>query len=499
VHAAMRRRRHRDPRRALFGVTIILLQAALAVGVVWYLFSHEYFQLPFFAPSHYVLHAEFSDASGLNGAYHSPVTVAGVPLGRVTSVSYRDGLAVATLELPTSVEGKVFADARARIIPRSVLADLMVDITPGSRAAGPLRSGAVIPAARTSSTVGLDKLIDTLDPDTRAEVQVLLGQLSIGLHGRAAALRAGLAELGRVVNVATGVTGQLAERRVLLSRLVSELDALTTELGDHDRDLAEAIDAGQRTLQVTSAQSAQVAGTVRQLPSTLGNLAGAMSAITRLAPPIDSALVGLRPFATRLPGALRALRSFIPTGTGLVHDLNTFTAGAAQPVSDLRGALTALDPTASGLRSPIADLFKILTPINNDRAGIGEVGDNFSGVFSTNDVNGPILRGLGFFENFNPADMGFGANASGAELAKAKAETVLALTQVCLHINPVACLVRYLVPGLPGAVVPLLSTVSSAARLSRTHATRLSATSLPMRLSATSLRMRLSATFPAGR
>lgn len=459
----MRFRRHRHPRRVPLARTIILLQAALAVGVLWYLFAHEYVQLPLVGPSHYVLHAEFADASGLNGSYHSPVTVAGVPLGRVTGVTYRDGLAVATLELPTSVKGKVFANAQARIIPRSVLQDLMVDITPGSPGSGPLRGGATIPPARTSSTVNLDKVIDTLDPDTRAEVQVLLGQLSTGLAGRAGSLRSGLQELGRVVDVANGVTSQLAERRLLLSRLVSELDTLTTELGTHDQDLAAAIDAGQRTLAVTTAQSAQIAQTIRLLPSTLASLGGAMNAITNLAPPLDSALVALRPFATELPGALRALRRFIPSGTGLVHDLNTFTAGAGQPVSDLRSDLTALGPAAQQLRSPVSDLFKILTPINNDRSGIGEVGDNFSGVFSTNDVNGPILRGLGFFENFNPVDVGFAADASGAQLAKAESESVQALTQVCLHMNPVACLVRYLVPGLPGAVVPTLLSATSAA------------------------------------
>jgi phospholipid/cholesterol/gamma-HCH transport system substrate-binding protein len=440
---------------------LIALQAALAIGVLAYLLSHEYIQLPLFGPSHYELRAAFTDAAGLSGANHSPVTVAGVPVGRVTSVSYQDGRAVATLQLPESVKGKVFADARARIIPRSALQDLMVDITPGSRATGALAPGSTIPPSRTSSTVGFDELIDTLDPDTRAEVQVLLGQLSTGLAGRAGALRAGLGQLGRLVDVSTTVTRQLAERRALLTRMVSELDSLATELGSHDTDLVQAIDFGRRTLDVTASRSAQLSGTVRGLPATLSALSGAMGAVTSLAPPLDAALVRLRPFARGLPGALGALRAFIPAGTGLVHDLNTFTSGAAQPVRDLRSTLTALGPAARLLRRPVSDLFKILTPINQDKAGIGQLGDNFSGVFSTNDTNGPILRGLGFFENFNPADMGFGANARGPQLVKAQVDSVLALTDLCLHVNPVACLVRYLVPGLPGTVVPAaLSAIS---------------------------------------
>jgi virulence factor Mce-like protein len=447
-----------------FRRTIILLQALLALGVLVYLLSHEYFRLPFLGGSHYGLHAAFSDAAGLGAGNHSPVTVAGVPLGRVTDVRYQGGLAVATLELPESAKGKVFADAQARVIPRSALQDLMVDITPGSPAAGPLPPGSTIPAARTSSTVGFDKLIDTLDADTRAQVQILLGQLSTGLAGRAGALRAGLGQLGQLVDASTVVTRQLAQRRALLVRLVGDLDAMATELGNHDHDLADVIDAGQRTLAVTAARDTELSGTVRLLPSTLTALSGAMSAITALAPSLDPALERLRPFARQLPTALAALRAFVPAGSGLVTDLEGLATRGAQPVHDLRATLTELGPAASALRAPTADLQPILRDVNNDKNGIGQLGDNFSGVFSTNDPNGPILRGLGFFEQFNPADVGFPANSSGAMLARAKADSVLALTRVCVQVNAIACVVRYLIPGLPGVVVPTVLSPSFPSR-----------------------------------
>ena len=90
--------------------------------------------------------------------------------------------------------------------------------------------------------------------------------------------------------------------------------------------------------------------------------------------------------------------------------------------------------------------------VDRNKDGIGVLGDRFSGVFSTNDVNGPILRGLGFFEPFDPENVGFPASASGATLERARADAIEALTRVCLRSNQVACLARYLVPGLPGFV-----------------------------------------------
>jgi hypothetical protein len=120
------------------------------------------------------------------------------------------------------------------------------------------------------------------------------------------------------------------------------------------------------------------------------------------------------------------------------------------PLKDVAGSLRQLGPAATGLRSPAQKLFPSLQAIDRNKNGIGEVGDRFSGVFSTNDSNGPILRGLGFFEPINPADLGF----SSGDQQTAKADAAKALTQACLGSNALACLVRYLVPGLPGTVVP---------------------------------------------
>jgi hypothetical protein len=151
-----------------------------------------------------------------------------------------------------------------------------------------------------------------------------------------------------------------------------------------------------------------------------------------------------------MPGALARLRSFLPSGSRLIDDFDKLSTEGNGPVKDVAGALRELGPAATGLRSPTLKTLPSLQAIDKNKNGIGEVGDRFSGVFSTNDANGPILRGLGFFEPINPADLGFAAGDG----PTAKLDAANALTQVCLQSNPLACLVRYLVPGLPGTVVP---------------------------------------------
>jgi phospholipid/cholesterol/gamma-HCH transport system substrate-binding protein len=435
--------------RVGFGLLVIAIQLALALAFLGYLLWHEGVRPPLIDRG-FTVKVEFADAAGLSSDSHAQATVAGVPEGQVEDVQYKDGLAVATLRLDGDAEGLVHQGATAQIVSRSALQDLLVDVQPGPADAPALHDGDLIGPARTSSTVGPDRLVGVLDADTRAQVQVLLGQLAAGLKGRSPQLRTDLSDLASVVDSTGRVTGALAERRELLARLTRDLDTIFGTLGDRDQQLAGAVDAGQRTVSVTAARDRELASAMRQLPGTLTQAGAALNSVDTLSKPLEPALTELRPFANRMPGALRRLRRFLPSGSRLIDDFDTLTRSGNGPVKDIAASLRELGPAAVGLRPPTDELLPSLQAIDRNKAGIGEVGDRFSGVFSTNDANGPILRGLGFFEPLNPADLGF---ASGDQ-QMAELEAAKALTQVCLASNPVACLVRYLVPGLPGTVVP---------------------------------------------
>ena len=415
--------------------------------------------------------AVFTDASGLRAGGHIPVTVAGVPKGTVEDVRYERGRAVATLRMDGDVRGRVYRDARAEIAPRSALNDLTVDIEPGTPTRGPLASGARIPDTRTSGTVGTDRLIGVLDADTRTQVAVLFSQLRGALRGRTDEVAASVRRLPPLVDSSTRVASALAQRRVLLTKLVGETDTLLRTLGDRGRALSSAIAAGDRTLSVTSARQAELAAAVQALPGALSSLDRALAGVDELAPSLNPALDRLRPFAQTLPATLASVREFTPAGKALIAQLGELARTGREPTADLRRALVALQSAAPGLTPPVRKLLPTLQAIDKNKTGIGLLGDRFSGIFSTNDENGVILRGLGFFEPFDPEHFGL-PGAKGARLASLKADVVRALTQVCLHDNEIACLARYLVPGLPGSVRSAAHPEGDA-RLSREHALKL--------------------------
>jgi len=445
---AMRPRQHGAAPR--LGRLLLAGQALAALAFVIALLHAEGVHLPGASARATHVRVVLADAAGMP-AGRTPVLVSGVPSGRVESVRAEGSHAVATLRLDGDARAALHADATATIEPASALEDMTIDLHPGSASAPPLAPGARIAQARTRGRVSADRVLDVLDADTRAQVAIVLDQLAVATDAAPGALRRAVLQLRPAVDGATRVTSALDRRRALLARLVDAVERIAATTDAHNRALGRAISTARRTLAVSSRQHAALRRSIGTLPSTLHALDGAVADTRRLATPLVPALDRLRPVAAAAPATLRALRRALPQTGGLVRDVGTLAREGRAPVKRARSVLTRLGPLATQLRAPTTRLASILRAINAKRDGIGELGENFSGVLSTNDANGPILRGLGFFEDVNPANFGF-PGATGAKLRTVKAGIVSTLVQTCLHDNPLACLVRYLVPGLPGAI-----------------------------------------------
>lgn len=428
-----------------YGRLIILLQAIVALALVAYLLRGDGVRVPLLSDTE-TIEVAFADAGGLNDEDGHPVTIAGVRVGEVRDVRYADRRAVATLRVEPGTRRRLHHDARALVVPRSALQDNTVELVPGE-ADGPLGDDQRITVDHRAAPVGLDQVVSTLDADTRAQLQILLGELDTSLEGAATPLRRALRALGPAMDTTSRVAAALGDRRRLLARLVSELDQVFGTLAMRRAALRTVLSDGARTVAVTGARERELTATIRALPGALAAVDDALARTSALADPLVPALEELRPAARRLPDALRAARDLAPSARGLLADLGPVARTGRAPARSLRRALSALRPASVMLRPSVRRLTPILRDIDTNKAGIGLLGERFSGVFSTSDANGPILRGLGFFEAFDPA--GFGEpGASGARLRTLKLDAVRALTKAC-STNAIACLVRWLVPGLP--------------------------------------------------
>jgi ABC-type transporter Mla subunit MlaD len=421
-------------------ITVQLIAALVFVG---YTLSKKAIRLPL-AGEPFQIQVIFPDAKGLDRLDEPAAAVAGTPVGRVTHVEYTNGRALATLTLDDDVRGKVFADASAAIRPASALQNLLVNIDPGTPAAGEISEP--IPPWRTSSYVAIDELTSILDADTQAYATILIEQAEVALRGREGELRAALGEVGKLVDTATPIADALADRRRLLTRLVGELDTVARTLGDRGAQLATAVGAGSRTLAVTAGRETELAAVVRKLSPVLAGADRALGGLAALAEPLRPALDELITASAPLDDSLGKLRALLPRSERLISTFDDLADAGRRPLRQLVGGTKGLRRRARGLIPAARDLRSLARRLDRYKGGIAQTAETFSGSLSVQDRGGGYAQiDLVNIEPFRPENFGLPV---GADRDRLKRRYAIALERICRTENSLACLFRAAIPGV---------------------------------------------------
>jgi virulence factor Mce-like protein len=416
-------------------------------------------QLPFVSHP-YTLRAYFNNADGLDASNGPQVSVAGVPEGQVTNVSYVGGRALVTMSMTSDARGKVFADATVRVRPFNGANFLQVDILPGTPSKGALSNGSTLDSSRSSIPVATDQVFSVLDADTRAYLQVLTEQAGIALHGRGGELANALQRLDPLSNEARQIGAMLAERSNLISQLVGNTDTIFQTLGVRHQELAHVLSAGTRLLSVTGSRTAEIAQATRQFPAVLAQGNATSRAIVTVGPEVERALREFAPAAAAFTSGLRSTRRAVPA-------LDQFLAATRSLVQDTSDPSRELLQLAANIGSGVApaiagyeDLTQIMKAVVAHEKPIAKFSDAISGILSTQDTYGVLgrVKIIGI-QAPSPEDLGLSpAAASGAVRGSTHTQLEVLLTEalrrMCKTNDPVACVLAVATPGLPGSLVP---------------------------------------------
>jgi phospholipid/cholesterol/gamma-HCH transport system substrate-binding protein len=296
----------------------------------------------------------------------SPVRIAGVDVGQVTSIQREGRTGLVNME----IESKglpIHADATLKIRPRLFLeGNWFIEMQPGSPAAKTVSSGYTIPIAQTADPVQLDQVLDALNTDTRANLQSFLinygealtrkpeapenAEQAPEVHGLNAAqalnktyehsspaLRG-----GAVIDQA--ITGTEPQD---LSKLIASIGKVTSALNVHEQDLSELIPNFNTFVAALAQQSTSLTALVAELPSALGSLDRGLAGLDATFPPT-------RAFAHDILPGLRNTNSTVTAALPWIEQVRA----SLQP-SELGGV-------AKGLETSIPSLAKLtseLTPL----------------------------------------------------------------------------------------------------------------------------------------
>jgi phospholipid/cholesterol/gamma-HCH transport system substrate-binding protein len=328
-----------------------------------------------FSGSPFTLKATFTVETQLH--LGSPVRIAGVNVGTVTAVKRVSGsstAAVASLAIqPNGLP--IHADATADIRPRLFLeGNFYVDLHPGTPSVRVLSSGDTLPAAQTTGPVQLDRVLDALKSNTRADLQTLVQGLGQSLNGVPSAA----ADASQDRSVRGLTAGQALNQSLKYAAGAFRASTIVNAalLGQQPHDLSSAISGAARTFGGLAAAQGQLTDLVSTFNATMGALAARqqdLSTTISLLPPLlhaaDSALGPLqasfgptRQFARDLTPSVKQTAPTITAGLpwlrqstallsdqelgGLLHSLTPAIQGTASTLISTKALLNGSDELA---------------------------------------------------------------------------------------------------------------------------------------------------------
>jgi virulence factor Mce-like protein len=323
--------RHKGPTYFQAG----LLTLAVVVVGTYFAFTKS---IPF--QGHYTVKAAFKSANNIRPNSH--VRIAGVTVGKVTSVEHLGGgEEAAIVEMRIDDKGlPIHTDATAQIRPRIFLeGNFFVDLHPGSPSAPVIDDGGTLPINQTAAPVQIDQVLTSLQTDTRKDLQKLLRELGRGLSGRGV----------RGFNASMKYWEPAYRDGAIVNR--ASLGEQPTDLGDYVRDagiaaagidrdpaaLRELITTFNTTAAAFAREDDDLADAIAELPRTLAAARPALAALNSSFPPLRRFIRDFRPAVRSSGPALDASLPFAKELRGLVK-----ASELRGLVKDLRAAVPSL-------------------------------------------------------------------------------------------------------------------------------------------------------------
>ena len=306
-----RKRVLRKDRTGANPVTVGLLVLIAAAIIVYAGFSKH---VPF---THgFRVKAVFENANNVRP--NSPVRIAGVNIGKVTSIKAYDGgdghMTLVTMEIDKAGL-PLHKDATLKVRPRIFLeGNEFVDLSPGTPSAPTIADGDTIPATQTSAPVQFDQVLSALQSDTRDDLKQLLEGYGTALtYEPTAADDQDQDPDVRGETAAKSLNDSIDDAPGALKNASIVNQAF---LGLESHDLSGLVDNTAKVTKALSNNEASLQGFVTNFNTTLGALASEQSnlraSIAQLGPTLKHADTALASLNAAFPNTRAFAREILP-------------------------------------------------------------------------------------------------------------------------------------------------------------------------------------------
>lgn len=340
----------------------VVLLVITSLGVAGYILSNQRLYLPGWVPvigtEFYVVNAQFTNAQAVTPGQGQTVNIAGVPVGEIGAVTLKNGTANVEMKIRRGY-APIYRDSKLLLRPKTPLADMYIQLDPGTPKAGKIPDHGTVPVSNTKPTVNFDEFLAVLDADTRDYLQSLLTNAGEGLDGQASNLRNGLKRFPTTGKYGTKIVKALESRDKNIKRAIHNLALLSKELGDNSQTFADLIDSSNVTFETWASEQDSIRQIIQKVPSAFGETADALEASQSVVADSAVAFKNLQPLADDLGVSLKSLRPFFRDQTKVTRD-------QLRPLArDVKPLLLELNPAADGLSQISTDGTAAAESFNN--------------------------------------------------------------------------------------------------------------------------------------
>jgi phospholipid/cholesterol/gamma-HCH transport system substrate-binding protein len=387
--------------------TIAIIVLALA-GLVMMLgiFTQQKASLPSWLPlvgeefDH--ITAEFATAQAVTPGQGQSVDIAGIQVGKVTSVDLEDGHAVVGMDIVPEYMKLIHPNATLLLRPKTGLNDMIVEVSPGSGKKS-IESGASFTLAQTEPNTNLDAFLATLDGDTRQYLQLLVAGGAQGIGGRGKQLSNALRRFQPFVHYTAKLNKVIAERHVALAHVIHNFGLLTTELGRHDAEIKRFVSSSDAALGNFANQQQAIQESLREFPAALRAGNAGLASSKRFSEAAYPALTGLIPQTQALTPAFKATENMFRQTTAPIRDqIRPFTREIRPLLNTTNEASQPFNKTVRNFGDSLGAFNSFLNELAYKPKGSAQsylfyvpwVNHDFNAAFNLQDAGGPVLRSL---------------------------------------------------------------------------------------------------------
>jgi len=399
--------------------TIAIIVLAIAgIAMMLGIFTQQKASLPSWLPvvgeefDH--ITADFSTAQAVTPGQGQSVDIAGIEIGKVTSVDLEDGHAVVGMDIQPKYMELIHPDAQLLLRPKTGLNDMIVEIDPG-KGEESIEAGHNFPLAQTEPNTNLDAFLATLDADTRQYIQLLVAGGAQGIGGRGKQLGNAFRRFGPFVHYVAKLNKAVAARHVALANVIHNFADLTTELSRHDAEIRRFVSSSDAALGNFANQQDAIQEALVEFPETLRVQKSALASANRFSEVSLPALTGLIPQAQALTPAFRATEKMFSETTAPIRDqIRPFTREVRPVLTHAAEGATPLSKTVRNFGNGLGGFNSFLNALSYKPKGresalfyLPWLNHNFNASFNLQDAGGPLLRSL-IFLSCNGSILGYG-------------------------------------------------------------------------------------------